>query len=126
MRFDLSYNLASRILLTLLGAGPGKGYVDVTDDTVHVRLGWSGSISMRRKDIASVEQVDRIPWWFGLGMHGDFRGGWAINGAVSDAVKISMEKPSSGRVLFFPIRATTIYMSLEEPSRFVDTLSPDR
>lgn len=126
MRFNLTYNAASRIVLTLLGAGPGKGHVDVSGDTVHAKLGWSGSITMPRADIASVEEIDRIPWWFGVGMHGDFRGSWAINGASTGAVKITMRRPSSGRVLFVPVRATTVYVSLEEPERFVATLSPDR
>lgn len=119
MRFAISYNALSRVLLTLLGIGPGKAYVEVSDDSVTAKLGWSGSVSMSRGAIASVEGVDRIPWWLGFGMHGSLRGTWALNGAGTGAVKITMSRPASGRVIWVPIRATTIYLSLEDPTGFI-------
>lgn len=61
MRFAISYNALSRVFLTILGIGPGKAYVDVSEETVKARLGWSGSATMPRQAIARVERVDRIP-----------------------------------------------------------------
>lgn len=119
MRFAISYNALSRVFLTILGIGPGKAYVDVSEETVKARLGWSGSATMPRQAIARVERVDRIPWWLGFGMHGSFRGTWALNGAGTGALKITMSRPASGRVLVLPIRATTVYLSLEDPAGFI-------
>lgn len=127
MRFELSYNTPSKIMLGLLGVGPGKAYVQVDDDTVHARLGWAGSVTIPRENIASVERVDRIPWWLGYGMHGSLRGTWAINGSGGEgAVKLTLNEQSSGKVIGMPVRAHTVYLSLEKPDRFVASVTPKR
>lgn len=122
MRFQISYNTISRILLSFLGLGPGKAYVDITENTIEARFGWSGSVTIRRDTITSIERVDSIPRWLGYGMHGNLRGTWALNGSNSGAVELTMETPATGKVLMFPIRPATVYFSLEDPDGFMTTI----
>lgn len=119
MRYAISYNAVSRVILSLLGVGPGKSWVDVDDTTVRARLGWSGTVTIPRASITSVERVASVPWWLGYGMHGGFRGTWALNGSNSGAVKLTTSEPASGKVLGLPVRVRTVYFSLEDPEGFV-------
>lgn len=122
MRYRIAYNVPSRIILGLLGAGPSQARVDVNPDEVHARLGWPGEVTIPRVSIVSVERVDHVPWWLGMGIHG-FMGTWAFNGAMGNAVWISVRSGARGRVLFFPIRPHTVYLSLEQPDEFVHELT---
>lgn len=124
MRYEISYNAPSRILMTPLGIGPDKSWIEVDDTSIRAKLGWSGTVTIARTSIASVERVDNIPWWLGYGLHGGFRGMWALNGSNSGAVKLTLNIPASGKVMGIPIHAQTVYFSLEEPEAFVSNLMP--
>jgi hypothetical protein len=126
MRFEISYNPASRLLLTLLGAGPGRSSVEVHQDTVDARLGWVGGVQIPRPAITSVERVDRIPWWLGWGLHSGFRGVWALNGSSTGAVLLTFGDGATGKVLGMPIRPRKVYLSLEDPHGFIATVQPGR
>jgi hypothetical protein len=122
MRYRFSYNVPSRIMLTLLGGGPSLSWVDVRPDAIRGRLGWLGEVMIPRASVISVERVDHVPWWLGMGLHG-FMGTWAFNGAMGNAVKITARGGARGRVLFLPIRPHTVYLSLEQPEEFVHELT---
>lgn len=118
MRFPISFNIPSKVALGILGMGPSRSWADVKPDAIHARMGWGGDVTIPRQDIATVEKIDQTPWWLGFGVHGMF-GTWALNGALTGAVRIRMKKPAKGRVMFFPVRPHTIYFSLESPDEFV-------
>lgn len=122
MRYRISFNAPSKIIMGILGAGPGQSWVDVTPDEVQGRVGWAGDVTIRRSDIASVSRPDQTPWWLGLGVHG-ILGTWAFNGSFSGMVEIRMKQPARGRVLFFPIKPHTVYFSLEQPDEFIHELT---
>lgn len=124
MRYRFSFNVPSRVIFGLLGSGPSQSWVDIRPDEVHGRLGWTGNVTVPRVSIVSVERVDRVPWWLGFGLHG-FRGTWAFNAAMGNAVKITARTGARGRVLFFPLRPTTVYFSIEKPDEFVHELTRD-
>lgn len=124
MNYAISYNTPGRILLGLVGAGPRRSQVELDGDMIHARLGWSGSVTIPRASIVSVERVNRIPWWLGYGMHGGLRGTWALNGSSSGAVKLTLNEPVSGKVLGLPVRARTVYFSLEDPEGFIASVAP--
>lgn len=124
MRYRFSFNIATRAFFTLLGAGPSHAWIDVRPDEIHGRLGWVGDITIPRVSVVSVERVDHVPWWLGLGLHG-FMGTWALNGTMGNAVKIEARSGARGRVLFVPMRPKTIYLSLEKPDEFVHELTRD-
>ena len=116
MRFPITFNAPSKIILGILGAGPLRSYVDVTEKTVVAKMGWVGSLKINRADIANVEHGVDVPWWLGMGMHA-IPGTVALNGALGNAVKITMRPGSQvhGKMLFVPIRPHTAYVSVENP-----------
>ena len=124
MRYRISFNTPSRIILGLLGSGPSRSWVDIRPDEVHGQLGWLGDVTIPRVSIVSVERVDHVPWWLGIGLHG-FNGTWAFNAAMSNAVKITTRSGARGRVLVFSLRPTTVYFSLDRPDEFVHELTRD-
>lgn len=122
MRFALSFNTFTKVLFTVLGAGPGHAWAEVKAGTVRAQLGWSGHITVPQSRIASAERVDSIPWWLGFGMHGNGSGTWAINGSSDGVVKLTFSEPANGRVLIFPIRPRALYLSLEDRDSFIAAL----
>lgn len=122
MRYRFLYNIPSRIVLTVLGAGPSQSWADIRPDEVHAQLGWTGSLTIPRVSIVSAERIDHVPWWLGFGLHG-FMGIWAFNAAMGNAVKIKARSGARGRILFVPLRPKTIYLSLEKPDEFVHELN---
>lgn len=122
MRYRFSFNIPSRVIFTLLGAGPSRSWVDVRPDEIHGQLGWTGSITIPRVSVMSAERVDHVPWWLGLGLHG-FMGTWAFNAAMGNAVKLELRGGARGRVLLFPLRPKTVYLSLEKPDEFIHELT---
>lgn len=124
MRYRFSFNIPSRVIFTLLGAGPSDAWIDVRPDEVHGQLGWTGSITIPRVSVLTAERVDHVPWWLGFGLHG-FMGTWAFNAAMGNAVKLTLRGGARGRVLLFPLRPTTVYLSLEKPDEFIHELMRD-
>jgi hypothetical protein len=116
MRYPVTFNTPSKIILGMMGAGPSRSWIEVTDETVEARLGALGRLTIDRKDIATIEDSVRVPWWMGMGMHA-VPGTVALNGSLGSAIKITM-KPGTharGMMLFFPIRPHTVYVSVENP-----------
>ncbi len=104
-RFDLRFGNI-RWLLSLLGTGPSRSWVEVDDTEVRVRMGWAFRATIPRSAIQSVDAED-MKGWVGIGVHG-FRGRWQVNGALGRGVAFDLA-PGSGqavraRVCFVPIR----------------------
>jgi hypothetical protein len=124
MRYAISYNAPSKVILGLLGAGPGRSAVEVDNDTIQAKIGWAGRVTIPRASVVSVERVDRIPWWLGYGMHGGIGGTWALNGSNRGAVKLTLREPASGKVTGIPVHPRTVYLSLEDPEDFIAAVAP--
>ena len=116
MRYPITFNLPSKIILGLLGSGPSRSWVDLTPDTVDAKLGWAGSVTVNREDIANVDYGVTVPWWMGMGVHA-IPGTVALNGSLGSAIRITTKpgKHAHGRILFVPIKPTTVYVSVENP-----------
>jgi hypothetical protein len=123
MRFTISSSPGARAIFAVLGIGGDDAHVEVDDATIRVRLGWAGSVTMEKSDIASLQRLDRIPWWLGIGIHSNLFGllkVWGFTGSLTKgAVRVQLRNAAKGRVLGAPVRATTIYLSLDEPDAFV-------
>jgi hypothetical protein len=124
MRYQISYNAPSKAILGVIGAGPGKAWVDVDAGAINAKLGWASTVTIPRASIVSVARVERVPRWLGFGMHGTGFGTWALNGSHNGVVKLTFSEPASGKVLRFPIRPKAIYVSLEDPDGFIADVSP--
>lgn len=118
MKFAISYNRFFKTLATITGTGPGQSGVEVEADRIDVRMGWAFRASIPQSSVSKVEQVDRIPPRYGFGVHG-WNGRWAANGSQRGTVKVTIEPPAKGRVVFVPVTLRELYLSLEEPEAFV-------
>lgn len=119
MRYPISFNPLSTVVLGLMGAGPSRSHVDILPDKIVAKMGWMGQLTIDRDDLVAVEPVERVPWWMGFGLHG-IPGTFAMNGSMGNAVKISTRtaNPARGKVLFVNIRPHTIYVTLDRPEEF--------
>src|SRR5580704_5853927 len=79
---------ALRLLLTVLGMGPGLSHVELEADTLRVRMGWSFRATIPVSQITAVRP--RSGPVGGIGVHG-WRGRWLVNGATTGLVVISMD-----------------------------------
>lgn len=119
-RFAISYSGLNRPLLTVLGMGTGQSGVVVTDTEVRVRMGWAFNAAIPRERITSAERGTK-PALFGWGVHG-WRGRWVVNGSDRGIVRLTIDPPILTRTLIFAIQPRELFVSLEEPDRFLATL----
>jgi hypothetical protein len=115
--FRFSYTPFTERLFTLLRVGPAQSSIDVSDQHIHVRMGWSGLLTIERSAIVTAE-LSKKPFGYGAGVHGK-RGKWVFNGSDDGIVKLTFDLPQHGRVLKFPIKPHELYLSLEDPAGFL-------
>jgi hypothetical protein len=106
-------------LLVVVGMGPARSWLKIDRTTVRVRMGWAFQTKIDRASI--VRAVADSNKYGGIGVHG-WRGTWLVNGSVSGIVTITIDPPAPARVLGFPIRLRTLYVSLEDPTGFLSRL----
>ena len=122
-RFDISYNSFNRPLLTVLGMGPKRSHVTVSDDTVTVRMGWSFRSDIPRSSITSVRLDDDTVW--GWGVHG-WGGTWLVNGSSSGVVRLDLAPAVPSKVVGpFGVSLRTLRVSVEEPTSLLDELGAE-
>src|SRR5258707_2040596 len=74
IRFEPWYRVLSSTLLLL----PSDSYVEVSDGSVEVRMGWAFRASLPRASIARARRLESAP--LSRGVHG-FAGRWLVNGS---------------------------------------------
>ncbi len=106
-------------LLVVVGMGPARSRVEIDRTKVRVRMGWAFRAKIDRASI--VRAFADSNKYGGIGVHG-WRGSWLVNGSVSGIVTIAIDPPARARVLGYPIRLRTLYLSLEDPAAFLARL----
>lgn len=117
IRFDAWYRLLSSALLLR----PSASYLDVSDDTVSVRMGWAFSARFPRSSIASATRFTRAP--LSRGVHG-FGGRWLVNGAGDRILALELQPPQRARVLGVPVRLRQLLVSVDDPEGLAERLRP--
>ena len=119
--FAISYDPVLLPLFAVVGLGPRFSRVTVTEDELHVRLGWAFRASVPRTAVRQVApDTRRVLGW---GAHGR-RGRWLVNGSSKGLVTVTVEPPASGAVAGWPVRVRELRVSVEAPGFFVATLRP--
>jgi hypothetical protein len=118
-RFPIRFGLF-RGLLTLLGTGPRFSYVEVSDGSIRVTMGWAFRATIPLSSVRRIYKDRNM--WRGIGVHG-WRGEWLVNGSVSGIVTIEIDPPARARVIGVPVRLTKLYVSLEDPDGFLAALA---
>ncbi|QIG43570.1 hypothetical protein G5V58_13100 [Nocardioides anomalus] len=106
-----------RPLLAVAGAG-GAG-LDLTDDTLTVRLGPTWRATIPRGSITSAERDPRHT--ISVGAHG-WRGEWLVNTSPRGLVVLHLDPPAAARCLGVPLRVHTLRVSLDDPEAFLGAL----
>lgn len=118
-RFPILYTGANRAMV-VLGLRPANSFVEVTDDSLVVRMGWAFRATVDRAAIRSVEDDHDRVW--GWGAHG-WRGRWLVNGSSSNILRIEIDPPARARTAGFPVTLRTLRVSLEDPSGFTASVT---
>ena len=106
-----------RVLLIL----PSSSYVDLDDDTVHVRLGWAFSARIPRRLVARAGPGRRPFLGITAGAHG-WAGRWLVNGSADRIVTVDLSDRVRAFVAGFPVRLRELSVSLDDPEGFLGAL----
>ena len=120
--FAFRYGLF-RPLLSVLAAGPRFSSVELEDDWLRVRMGPSFHADIPRSSIKGARRHSGLVG--GIGVHG-WRGQWLVNGGIRGVVAVDIDPPAKAKVLGFPVRLRTLWVSLKEPEAFIAAVGHDR
>jgi hypothetical protein len=124
MRFPIRIGKFLRILLWPIGGPAGGSFVELGPARLRARFGGLFDHSFPLSQIASAERCE-WPWYGGLGWRTDFHKAVGLIGEAQGVVKIRFSQPQRGRILL-PVRFTELYVSLQEPDRFLEALQAAR
>lgn len=112
-------------LMIAVGAGPSTARIEIVDDVLHVKMGWfwfRATIPLR----SIVHARRSANAWFSVGIHTNMTQGWIVNGSPYGMVHLTIEPSAVGRFAGVSIRVSNLWLSLEDPDAFVDSLTETR
>jgi hypothetical protein len=131
MMFPMKLDRPSRVLVAGLGAGRTAPRVTASSAAVDVRMGWGFRATLAREDVASARPLigglGELPGPLRLSVLRGvnyWRGTALVNGAGTDLVDITLDRPSWVRLGPFPVRMRRLIVSAEDPSGLVAALNP--
>lgn len=117
--FTLRYGAYSKHLLKLVGSGPAKSGITVSDGDVAIKMGPSFDGRAPRTSVVSSRVLtDTV---ISRGVHG-WRGDWLVNGAGDGLVEVLFDPPMAGHVLAFPVKVRRLRISVDDPDALVAAL----
>ena len=129
--FPISFDRASRIPMTLLGAGPRVSLVTVSASTIDIRMGWAFHGTIPGEAVASARPLKNglgeLDGPLGIGVLRGvnyWRGAVLVNGANTGLVDVRLNPPIWARL--GPLRALVrqLIVSVENQSGLVAALNP--
>lgn len=119
MRYDRWY----RPLATVMGLGPNRTMIRVSDDALQIRHGWAFCLDIPLEKIASVRAMSRRPFTWGVHSGGDL---WMVNASRSGIVEITLARPVTSKSVKLQSNSwgevRTLCLSLVDPDDFVAVL----
>ncbi len=106
-------------LFAALGLTRSRSYVEVSEDSVRVRMGWSFDGTIPRASIRQAARRADTPW--SIGVHG-WKGNWIVNGAAGPLVELTVEPPAPARTLGIRLRIRTLAVSVDDPDGLIALL----
>ena len=116
--FPLRYGVL-RLLLTVLGMGPGLSGAELEGDTLRVRMGWAFRATIPVDGITGARPRQGLVG--GIGVHG-WRGRWLVNGATTGLVVLAIDPTVRAWATGVPVRLRELTLSLEDPDGFLAAL----
>jgi hypothetical protein len=120
-KFPILFTGINLPILKAVGMGPARSAVTVTDDHVHVKMGWGFNGTIPRSQIKAAVRA-RKPKLAGWGVHG-WGGKWTVNGSNDGIVKLTIEPRVMVRMLVFAITVRELHISLEDPDEFLAAIT---
>lgn len=120
-RFPIRFDAWYRVLSSALLLPPSESYLDVSDDTITVRMGWAFDARFSRAAIAKASRCAKAP--LSRGVHG-FAGRWLVNGAGDRILELELQPPQRARVLGVPVRLRQLLVSVDDPEGLARKLRP--
>ncbi len=120
MRFALARGpVVVRRVWGMLAVPEGSRHVDLDDDVLEVRLGWTFHLRVPRESVvAALRDRGRIS---GIGAHG-WRGTWLVNTSARGLVRLEIDPPGRASVCGVPVSVTVLRVSLDDPDAFLAVL----
>jgi len=119
MRFNFAYGRLTP-LLQLMAIGPNNASIELTAESLDVRMGWAFKTSVPRSSITNVHVLDKKV--MSIGVHG-WAGRWLVNGAGDRLVQIDIEPRAKARTAFIPLKLRELTLSLENPAEFTQAIT---
>jgi hypothetical protein len=118
-RIPILFDRWYAVLSGALGLAPSSSYLQLTDDVVHVRMGWAFRAAFPRSAVASTE----IAGWnvMSRGVHG-FAGRWLVNGSGRGIVILNLNPAQRCHVLGLPLRLRRLMVSVAAPEELVTAI----
>lgn len=112
--FPIRYSKLSRLFFAPLRLGARHAKVEVTDDTLRVRMGWAFRATIPRRSIRRAA-LHRDVWW-AIGVHSDRKfKSWLVNGSSKGIVFLDLLPPAKGRAGPSPVTIERLGLGLEDP-----------
>jgi hypothetical protein len=124
-RFPIRFSSVNGVLFRGLLIPPSSAYVDLDDQTIHVRMSWAFSARIPRRLVAKAGLGKPPTIRLTAGAHG-WGGRWLVNGAPDGIVTTELNEPVRAFVSGFPIRLKELSVSLEDPEGFLAALGAPR
>ncbi len=118
-RFPIRFGPVNAVLMTPLGMGRRRSFVEVTEDHVRVKMGWALTATVPRSSIAGVRRRGRVWWAFGVHSIGWSRSRWIVNGSGRGMVEVVVDPPVPARTVGISVRLREVWVSLDDPEAFV-------
>lgn len=120
-RFPIRFSPVNNVLFRGLLISPASAYVELGDDTIHVRMGWAFSARIPRRLVAKAGPGKPPTLRLTAGAHG-WAGRWLVNGAPDGIVTLDLSESRRAIVSGFPVRLKELSVSLEDPDAFLAAL----
>jgi hypothetical protein len=120
-RFPIRFSSGNGLLFRGLLIPPSASFVEVTDDTIRVRLGWAFSARIPRRLVRAAGPGKGPKIRLTAGAHG-WGGRWLVNGGPDGIVAVELAEPVRAFTAGFPIRLRQLLVSLEDPEGFLAVL----
>lgn len=114
---ELRYEKWFLPLAVPLGLGPKNSEVKIEGGVLHVKFGWGFSATVPLSSITNAEpNNDRVYSW---GAHG-WRGRWLVNGSSKGVVELTIDPPTTAKVMGVPTTLRTLWVSVTDPDALIE------
>jgi hypothetical protein len=113
-----------RPLFTVVGLGPAFSRVELDERELRVRMGWGFRGRFDRRSVTTAGRFRDWPW--AIGVHGNFRGAWLVNGSGTGLVFMDLAPAGRARVMGWPVGVRKLGLGLVDPDEFLAALGAPR